>query len=122
MAKNSIQTFQDDISHSLRLLKPNLPLFIYGHSMGALTVTSFLINNPNLNIAGVILSAPFFAFTKESKMDDVKRILIRTLAPELDNIVNNPMIPVHLVCSDRRIYYQFLNDRKFIPFLSMGLV
>lgn len=47
--------------------------------------------------------------------------MITALAPELDNIVINPMIPVHLVCSDKRVYYQFLSNKKFVPFLSLGL-
>jgi len=38
------------------------PLFLYGHSMGALVTTTFLLKNPTLKIAGVILSAPFFNF------------------------------------------------------------
>ena len=38
------------------------PLFILGHSMGGLVTTTFLLKNPNLKIAGVILSAPFFGF------------------------------------------------------------
>ena len=38
------------------------PLFIFGHSMGGLVTTTFLLRNPNLKISGVILSAPFFGF------------------------------------------------------------
>lgn len=51
-----------DVAACLKQVKPNLPLFIYGHSMGGLTITSFLINNYNLNISGVLLSAPFLNF------------------------------------------------------------
>jgi alpha-beta hydrolase superfamily lysophospholipase len=38
------------------------PLFLFGHSMGALVTTTFLLKNPSLKISGVILSAPFFGF------------------------------------------------------------
>lgn len=42
----------------LNMVNPNIPAFIYGHSMGGLSVASFLTNNPTINIAGAILSAP----------------------------------------------------------------
>ena len=38
------------------------PLFLFGHSMGCLVTTTFLLRNPSLKISGVILSAPFFGF------------------------------------------------------------
>jgi alpha-beta hydrolase superfamily lysophospholipase len=58
MAANSIEIFQEDLAFLFNLVNPSLPLFVYGHSMGGLTVASFLINNPNLKIAGAVLSAP----------------------------------------------------------------
>jgi len=54
--------------------------------MGGLTILSFLANNPNLNIAGVILSAPFLGLNDSAKVDDKKKMLIKILATELDVI------------------------------------
>lgn len=53
----------------LKQVRPDLPLYIYGHSMGGLTITSFLVNNPQLNIAGVILSAPMLGFNESINFD-----------------------------------------------------
>lgn len=39
---------------------PNLPKIIYGHSMGAQVVANYCIKRQPTNIAGVILSSPFF--------------------------------------------------------------
>ena len=50
------------------------PLFLLGHSMGALVTTSFLLKNPNLKIAGVILSAPFFAFAESQGLSNPFRL------------------------------------------------
>ena len=35
----------------------DLPMFIFAHSMGCLVTTTFLLNNPNLNLAGVVLNS-----------------------------------------------------------------
>jgi alpha-beta hydrolase superfamily lysophospholipase len=95
MAANSIQIFQEDLAFLLNLVNPSLPLFIYGHSMGGLTVASFLANNPNLKIAGAVLSAPLLNMAPEAGVNNLKRILIGAMVPHLDNLVLNPMIAVN---------------------------
>jgi alpha-beta hydrolase superfamily lysophospholipase len=40
------------------------PAFVIGHSMGCLINQTFIIQNPNINVAGVIHSAPFFRMPK----------------------------------------------------------
>lgn len=62
MALNTMQVFMQDIGSIFPHVNPDLPCFIYGHSMGGLAIASFLMNNPGLNIAGAILSAPLLAF------------------------------------------------------------
>lgn len=69
MANNKIYDYQYDVECLLRQVNPDLPLFIYAHSMGGLTVTTFLTNNPNLNVSGVILSAPFLGMNKSKALD-----------------------------------------------------
>ena len=103
MAKNNIETFMVDITDIMQHLSPSLPLFLYGHSMGGLTLVSFLINNNNLNIAGVILSAPFLAFTKDNEIDNFKRVAVRAMSKELDNLVLNPMISLDIISRDLKI-------------------
>ena len=50
-------------------LRPDLPAFLYGHSMGGFTNLSFLMNNPSLKLQGVIFSAPFLAIPEDA-IDD----------------------------------------------------
>jgi len=83
MAGNKLSDLHYDVIALLKQVQPHLPLFLYGHSMGGLTVFSFLVNNPYFNIQGVILSAPFLDVNK-SMLDDRKRKLIKILAPHLD--------------------------------------
>lgn len=46
MAGWKISELHYDVIAMLKQVNPLLPLFIYGHSMGGLTVLSLLINNP----------------------------------------------------------------------------
>jgi alpha-beta hydrolase superfamily lysophospholipase len=84
MANNSIKMFCEDIAFLLKMVKADKPLFIYGHSMGGLTVASFLTNNPHLNISGAVLSAPLLSMPKSVGINNKKRILIDLLVPEID--------------------------------------
>lgn len=84
MTNNRVHDFHYDVTVLLQQCNPNLPLFIYGHSMGGLTICSYLINNTNLNISGVILSAPLLAFSDTKGIDDKKKALVKTLAPHLE--------------------------------------
>jgi alpha-beta hydrolase superfamily lysophospholipase len=51
-------------SDALTLLKqveydePDLPVYVFGHSMGGGLISSLFINNPSLQVNGIILSAP----------------------------------------------------------------
>jgi alpha-beta hydrolase superfamily lysophospholipase len=56
--KNTISDFQCDLARHIQEVRTDLPLFLMGHSLGGMTTTSLLMNNPKLELAGVILSAP----------------------------------------------------------------
>jgi acylglycerol lipase len=68
--KNVIETQVDD----------QIPLFLMGHSMGAGILTLFVQANPSLNLAGVVLSSPFYRFPKGVKLDIVKRWAVAFLS------------------------------------------
>lgn len=57
--------------------------------MGGLVSISFLLNNPNLNLTGVILSAPFLGMPKQANLDEGKKSVIKKIAPFLDVIFNH---------------------------------
>jgi len=74
-----VPDFMGDIDLLLKMVRQDLPCFLYGHSMGGLSTASFLANNPNLNLAGAILSAPLLRFAKENDIDEVKKLLIAAI-------------------------------------------
>ena len=77
-----------DIEVLIRQASPNLPLFIYGQSMGAALVTSLLIRNPYLNVSGVILTSALFGFSKERNLSWIKKIIIKNIGGHLDVNLN----------------------------------
>jgi alpha-beta hydrolase superfamily lysophospholipase len=52
----------------LKRISPDLPLFIQAHSMGCLATATFLINNQQINVQGLILGSPFWGFSSEHKI------------------------------------------------------
>ena len=64
----------------------DLPLFIYGHSMGGGLIASLLMRNPYLNIAGVVFSSALFGLPKERKIPWIKVFIVKLLADDLEVI------------------------------------
>ena len=86
MIHNRIHDLHFDVSTLLKQVNPKLPLFIYGHSMGGLTLASYLLNNLDLNISGVILSAPLLNFSDSKPVPESKKLIVKTLAPHMEVI------------------------------------
>lgn len=64
-----------DIVSVLKICDPELPVFFYGHSMGCLITSTFLMNNPGLNISGVIFQAPLFGTHPHKEPTGIKEFL-----------------------------------------------
>ena len=78
----SIEKFHNQISTLLKQCDPNLPTFLLGHSMGGLTVNTFLGLNAKIveRLAGVIYSAPFFGMPEYAKLNFFEKIMVGVLA------------------------------------------
>lgn len=55
----------------------NLPIFLYGHSMGGLTVISFSLSNPHVGIAGVIATSPLLGLPIDRSLGKGKVFLLK---------------------------------------------
>ena len=55
--------------------------------MGCLVVNTFLLRNPDLKLAGVIFSAPFFGFADSLGVTWFRKILLR---------ISNPILKVSM--------------------------
>ena len=59
---STMEELHEDIEHVLKMMSPDLPLFVFGHSMGGGLVSTLMIRNPGLNIAGVICSSALLGY------------------------------------------------------------
>ncbi len=83
-----IDTLHFGISALIQRFEEGIPTFLYGNSLGCLAINTFLLRNPDLKLAGVIFSAPFFGFADGIGMTWFRKILLHLL---------NPILKVRLV-------------------------
>lgn len=73
-----------DIELVMKRMDPELPLFVFGHSMGGGLVSTLLTQNPNLNIAGVICSSALFGIPNNRSFPWLLRKVFKYSGPLLD--------------------------------------
>jgi alpha-beta hydrolase superfamily lysophospholipase len=56
-----------DVGSLLHQVNTGLPLFLYGHCLGALTCLLFSLLNPHLKLAGIICTSPLLAFPSDGR-------------------------------------------------------
>ncbi|MDA3892477.1 MAG: lysophospholipase [Salinivirgaceae bacterium] len=87
-AIKSYDALMDDIEISLLKVKqifPNLPQFIYGHSMGGNLALNYLLRRPS-GLKGGIITSPWLALTEEPN------VVLKGLVSILKNIIPNMTI------------------------------
>lgn len=86
---NSAEGLMEDISQAIKLAKeryPGLPVFLYGHSMGALEVLYYGLNGPE-RPAGILATSPALDVASMSKAQRGLVGLLKNILPDL--AVNN---------------------------------
>ena len=77
--------------------------------MGCMNIATFLARNPEIKPAGVIFGAPFFQYHQMNDVTLGRQILVRLLRSLGDELVINPIVRAHWVCSDK-MYWRRLNE------------
>jgi len=121
-ASSSVEELHKDIEVLLRQASPNLPLFLYGHSMGAALIASLLIRNSYLRISGVILTSGLFGFPKERNMPWIKRQAIKLVGGHLEEFMVNACINTTALTHNNHNIQNFLEDKLTSSLIGLKLV
>merc|ERR1712083_1075024 len=101
--QQTIQGFTRDIAAVLRICSKgpgaNLPVFLFGHSLGGLAALKYCIDNPNAPLAGVIFSSGFFKLLPARTKPWIMRKAAYLLAG-LSEIVFMPDVDFHSLTRD----------------------
>lgn len=106
---------QRDVEVLLKQADSNLPLFLWGQSMGGLLATTVLINNPNLKIAGAIITSPLFATPNLDIRSTKIKIMKFLLRKNPEMLVNGMIYPSALSRDDVYVRHVY-EDKKLLPF------
>jgi len=96
----------------------DLPIYVFGHSMGGGLVSSLFINNQYLQVNGIILSAPLLGLPLNANFDSFKFYLLSKLGNNLREFVMNGNVNPTELCKDEREITRIINDKRIIPLAS----
>jgi alpha-beta hydrolase superfamily lysophospholipase len=70
---------ENDVITLLSQARPELPLFIYAHSMGGLVTIKLLLEKPQLNISGCIITSPLLCMPKDRNISALKLFIVKQI-------------------------------------------
>lgn len=117
---NSAEGLMEDISLTIKLAKerfPGLPVFIYGHSMGALEVLYYGLNGPE-RPAGILATSPALDVASMSK---AQRGLVRLLKNILPDLAVDNGLPIDGLSQDAASNQAYRVDPLVHPKASVRL-
>jgi alpha-beta hydrolase superfamily lysophospholipase len=117
---NSAEGLMEDITHAINLAKerfPMLPVFLYGHSMGALEVLYYGLNGSE-RPAGIIATSPALDTASMSK---TQRALVRLLKNILPDLAVNNGLPIDGLSHDAASNQAYRDDPLVHPKASVRL-
>lgn len=88
-----------------------------------MNIETFLIKNPHVKPAAIILSAPFFEYSKLNNVSFARSVLVKSMIPIGEELIFNPVLQAHWVCHDKK-YWKRLNelDGTQAPFVNARMV
>jgi acylglycerol lipase len=117
---SSIEDFMQDIDMVLKQARsryPGLPLFLYGHSLGAILVLYYgLIRKPD--VKGVVASAP--ALRTELEEQTLKIMMAKVLGALLPGVVIDSGLDVRRISRDETVIDAYTHDPLVHDRVSLG--
>lgn len=97
----------------------NIPIYIYGHSLGGLQVITYLLRRKPNNIAGAIVTSP--ALRPAFSPPAWKLLLAKASVKLLPSLSVSNEIDVSHISRDRQVIDTYLNDELVHDRISAGL-
>ena len=117
---NSAEGLMEDITRAVMLTRemyPGLPVFLYGHSMGAVEVLYYGLNGPE-RPTGIIATSPALDI---ASMSAAQRALVRLLKNVLPNLAVNNGLPIDGLSRDAASNQAYRVDPLVHPKASVRL-
>ena len=108
----------NDVINLLTQANPDLPLYMYAHSMGAMITLKLLLSNPTLKVSGVVLTGPFLNLPSDRHFPKAKLFFAKKLGDDLEDLILNGMINPTALTKNNKYLHNIFEDRLMLPFLS----
>ena len=80
---STMENMINDVIIMLTQANPDLPLFMYAHSMGAMITMKLLLSRPEIKVSGVIFTGPFLNFPADRHFNKMKLWAVKMLGDDL---------------------------------------
>lgn len=99
---------QNDVITLLCQAQPELPLFLYAHSMGGLVSIKLLLERYELRISGCIITSPFLGLPSDRHFPKAKLFVVQKLGDDLEDLIINAMVnPTALTKNNKKLHNIF---------------
>ena len=118
---SNYQDFIDIISATISHIKniyPDIPIFLYGHSLGGLIALDYVHTNPK-NLKGFICSAPVLDVFQP--INPFKKFLVKALRQLLPSFTMESDLAVEKLSKDQSVVDQYIKDPLVHPMTSSNL-
>ena len=105
----------------MKIARKDLPLFVYGHSLGGLVTIKLLIDRPEINVAGCIVTSPLLGLAKNMHFNWIKKQVMRHLGDHLQDFIVNSRVNPTALTKKTKFLHTIFDDRLMIPFMSVKM-
>lgn len=115
------EILENDVITLLSQARPELPLFLYAHSMGALLCIKLLLEKPQLSISGCIMTSPLLSMPVDRHISPLKLFIVKHIGDELEELIMNSMVNPTALTKNNKFMHNIFEDRLMIPFLGIKM-
>lgn len=89
--------------------------------MGGLVVIKLLLDKPDINVSGCIITSPFLGLAKNMQFNWAKRQFMNHLGDQLSDFIINARINPTALTKKTKYLHTIFDDRLMIPFSSVKM-